>query len=50
VSYEATIASFGGDDTTLANLFIISLKNVAANWLSGGYYYRGRFLLLPATN
>jgi hypothetical protein len=32
MSYEATIASSGGDDTTLAKSFIISLKNAAANW------------------
>jgi hypothetical protein len=30
--YEAAIASFGGDDTTLVKSFIISLKNAAANW------------------
>jgi hypothetical protein len=29
--YEAAIASFGGDETTLAKSFIISLKNAAAN-------------------
>jgi hypothetical protein len=32
MSYEATIASFGGDDTTLAKSFIIPLENAAANW------------------
>jgi hypothetical protein len=32
MSYEAAIASFGGDDTTLAKSFIISLKNAAAKW------------------
>jgi hypothetical protein len=32
MSYEAAIASFGGDDTTLAKSFIISLKNAATNW------------------
>jgi hypothetical protein len=32
MSYEAAIASFGGDEKTLAKLFIISLKNVAAKW------------------
>jgi hypothetical protein len=32
MSYEAAIASFGGDETTLAKLFIISLENAAANW------------------
>jgi hypothetical protein len=32
MSYEAAIALFGGDETTLAKSFIISLKNVAANW------------------
>jgi hypothetical protein len=30
--YEATIASSGGDDTTLAKSFTISLKNAAANY------------------
>jgi hypothetical protein len=32
MSYEAAIASFGGDEKTLAKSFIISLKNVAAKW------------------
>jgi hypothetical protein len=32
MSYEAVIASFGGDDTTLAKSFIVSLENGAANW------------------
>jgi hypothetical protein len=32
MSYEAAIASCGGDDTTLARSFIISLKNAVANW------------------
>jgi hypothetical protein len=32
MSYEAAIASFSGDDTTLAKSFIISLKNAATNW------------------
>jgi hypothetical protein len=32
MSYEAAIALFGGDETTLAKSFIISLKNVVANW------------------
>jgi hypothetical protein len=31
MSYEATIASFNGNDTTLAKSFIIPLKNAAAN-------------------
>jgi hypothetical protein len=30
--YEAVIASAGGDDTTLAKSFIISLENAATNW------------------
>jgi hypothetical protein len=30
--YEAAIASSGGDETTLAKSFIISLEGVAANW------------------
>jgi hypothetical protein len=29
---EAAIASFGGDETTVAKSFIISLENAAANW------------------
>jgi hypothetical protein len=32
MSYEAAIASFGRDETTLAKSFIISLENAAANW------------------
>jgi hypothetical protein len=32
MSYEAAIASCGGDDTTLARSFIISLKNAVAKW------------------
>jgi hypothetical protein len=32
MSYEAVIALSGGDDTTLAKSFIISLENVVANW------------------
>jgi hypothetical protein len=32
MSYEAAIASFGGDETTLAKSFIISLKNAMVNW------------------
>jgi hypothetical protein len=32
MSYETVITSFGGDETTLAKSFIISLKNVVANW------------------
>jgi hypothetical protein len=32
MSYEATIASFVGDNTTLTKSFIISLENAAANW------------------
>jgi hypothetical protein len=32
MSYEAAIASFGVDETTLAKSFIISLKNTTANW------------------
>jgi hypothetical protein len=32
MSYEAAIASFGGDKTTLAKSFIISLDNAATNW------------------
>jgi hypothetical protein len=31
MSYEAAIASFSGDDTTLAKSFIIPLENAAAN-------------------
>jgi hypothetical protein len=32
MSYEAMIASSGGDDTTLTKSFIISLENAAVNW------------------
>jgi hypothetical protein len=32
MSYEAAIASFEGDDTTLTKSFIISLENAVANW------------------
>jgi hypothetical protein len=32
ISYEAAIASSGGDDTILTKSFIISLKNAVANW------------------
>jgi hypothetical protein len=32
MSYEAAIASFGGDVITLAKSFIISLDNTATNW------------------
>jgi hypothetical protein len=32
MSYEVAIASFVGDETTLAKSFIISLENAAANW------------------
>jgi hypothetical protein len=32
MSYEAAIGSCGGDDTTLAKSFIISLDNAVANW------------------
>jgi hypothetical protein len=32
MSYEVAIALSGGDDTTLAKSFIISLENAAANW------------------
>jgi hypothetical protein len=32
MSYEAAIASSGGDDMTLTKSFIISLKNTTANW------------------
>jgi hypothetical protein len=32
ISYEATIVSFGGDETTFTKSFIISLKNALANW------------------
>jgi hypothetical protein len=33
-SYEATIASVGGDEATLAKCLIISLEDAAANWYS----------------
>jgi hypothetical protein len=32
VLYEAAIASFGRDETTLAKSFIVSPENAAANW------------------
>jgi hypothetical protein len=32
MSYEATIASFSGDETTLTKSFIISPENAGANW------------------
>jgi hypothetical protein len=32
MSYKAAIPSSGGDDTTLAKSFIISLENAVANW------------------
>jgi hypothetical protein len=32
--YEATIASVGGDDATLAKSLIISLEDAAINWHS----------------
>jgi hypothetical protein len=32
--YEATIASAGGDKTTLAKSHIISLEDAATNWYS----------------
>jgi hypothetical protein len=32
MSYETVIASFSGDETTLAKSFIISLENAAVNW------------------
>jgi hypothetical protein len=32
MSYEAAIASFGGDEIILAKSFIISLKNATVNW------------------
>jgi hypothetical protein len=32
MSYEAIIALFGGDETTLTKSFIISLKNATTNW------------------
>jgi hypothetical protein len=32
MSYEAAIASFGGDEITLTKSFIITLENAIANW------------------
>jgi hypothetical protein len=32
MSYEATIASFGGDDITLAKSLIISFEGATTNW------------------
>jgi hypothetical protein len=34
MSYEAAIASVGGDKTTLAKSLIISLEDAATNWYS----------------
>jgi hypothetical protein len=34
MSYEAVIASVGGDETTLAKSIIISLEDAATNWYS----------------
>jgi hypothetical protein len=34
MSYEAAIASAGGDEATLIKSLIISLEDVAANWYS----------------
>jgi hypothetical protein len=55
MSYEPAIAACGGDDTTLAKSFIISLKNAAANWYArlpprflGRHHNRRRFFLLLA--
>jgi hypothetical protein len=32
MSYEAAIASFGGDETTLTKSFIISPENATTTW------------------
>jgi hypothetical protein len=32
MSYEAAIALFDGDETTLAKSFILLLKNTTTNW------------------
>jgi hypothetical protein len=34
MSYEAAIASAGGDEATLTKSLIISLEDIAANWYS----------------
>jgi hypothetical protein len=34
MSYEAAIASAGGDEATLTKSLIISLEDAAANWYS----------------
>jgi hypothetical protein len=42
MSYEAVIASAGGDEATLAKSLIILLEDAAANWytmLLPGYIY-----------
>jgi hypothetical protein len=42
MSYEAAIASAGGDEATLTKSLIISLEDAAANWyskLSPGWIY-----------
>jgi hypothetical protein len=34
MSYEATVATFGGDEATLTKSLIIFLEDAAANWYS----------------
>jgi hypothetical protein len=43
--YEAAIASFGGDDMSLAKSFIISLKSTTTNWYA--HYSQGQSHLGP---
>jgi hypothetical protein len=32
MSYQVVVASFGGDDATMAKSFIIALKGLALTW------------------
>jgi hypothetical protein len=51
--YEVVIASSGGNETTLAKSFIISLEGVAANWyamllptsITSWYHLKEKFLV-----
>jgi hypothetical protein len=51
--YEATIASFAGNKTTLTKSFIISLKGAVANWyarlqprsITSWYHLKEKFLI-----
>jgi hypothetical protein len=51
--YKAVIALFGGDETTFAKLFIISLKGASTNWyarlqprsIQSWHHLKGKFLV-----